>query len=64
MAAVPDIRRQLIGDRFRISLILGPGRHHDDAAAGDIAVMADIADMPGTALNPRILFQFIHIPVD
>ena len=40
------------------------GRHHDDAAARDIAVMADIADMPGTALNPRILFQFIHIPVD
>ena len=64
MPLVPDIVRQLVGNLFGIRLICFRSRHHDDAAAGDVSVVTDVADMPGTAQNPRILFQFIEILID
>ena len=39
-------------------------RNDHDAAAGNVCIVADIADMPGDAEQPRILFQLIHILVD
>ena len=49
MPPLPDVGRQLIGDRFRVGLIRTGLRNDDDAAAGFRTVMTQIADMPGGA---------------
>ena len=64
MALVPDSFCHLIGDGFRIGLIGGVLRYDDNPAAGHVAVMPDVADMPGHAADSRIVFQLVHVAVD
>ena len=49
MPALPDILRQLVGDRLRIRLIGLGLRNDNNAAAGFRTIMTQIADMPGGA---------------
>ena len=64
MPLVPDISRQPIGNRFSIGLIFRVLRNDHDAAARHVAIVADVADMPGNTADPWILFQVIHITVN
>ena len=63
-ALAPGEGRDLISFLFRIRPIVFRLRNNDDAGAAFRVVMAHIADMIGTAQNPRIRLDFIEQLVD